>query len=65
MVEENQESFRIVKLAYDLGDIRLIDLLNQQRVLIDARSGYIDVLENVLEAEVDLERAAGTAFLLQ
>lgn len=40
VVGQNQESFQIVRLAYQLGELRLLDVLNQQRLLIDAQTAY-------------------------
>ncbi len=61
VITENQESFRIVKLSYDLGELRLVDLLNQQRVLIDTQMSYLGVQRDSMLALVDLERATGSA----
>jgi cobalt-zinc-cadmium efflux system outer membrane protein len=61
VISENQESFRIVRLSYDLGELRLIDLLNQQRVLIDTQISYLDVQRDSMLAAAELERALGTA----
>ena len=61
VITENQESFQIVKLSYDLGELRLVDLLNQQRVLIDTQMSYLEVQRDSMLALVDLERATGSA----
>ena len=63
VITENQESFQIVKLSYDLGELRLVDLLNQQRVLIDTQMSYLEVQRDSMLALVDLERAIGSAGL--
>ncbi len=63
VITENQESFQIVKLSYDLGELRLVDLLNQQRVLIDTQMSYLEVQRDSMLALVDLERATGSAGL--
>ena len=46
-----------------LGELRLVDLLNQQRVLIDTQMSYLEVQRDSMLALVDLERAIGSAGL--
>lgn len=59
VVGESQESFRIVRLAYDLGEMRLLDVVNQQRLLIEAQTSYLTAQRDYYVALVDLERAVG------
>jgi cobalt-zinc-cadmium efflux system outer membrane protein len=59
VVGESQESFRIVRLAYDLGEMRLLDVVNQQRLLIEAQTSYLTAQKDYYVALVDLERAVG------
>src|SRR5262245_18674354 len=42
VLQPYQESLKIIRLAYDLGDLRLLDVVNQQRVVIEAETSYID-----------------------
>jgi cobalt-zinc-cadmium efflux system outer membrane protein len=59
VLAESQESFRIIKLAYDLGEMRLLDVINQQRVLVEAQMSYAAAQQDYYSALVELERAIG------
>jgi outer membrane protein, heavy metal efflux system len=59
VLAESQESFRIVKLAYDLGEMRLLDVVNQQRLFVEAQLNYAAVQQDYYAALVELERAVG------
>jgi outer membrane protein, heavy metal efflux system len=59
VLAENQESFRIVKLAYDLGEMRLLDVINQQRLFVEAQMNYAAVQQDYYASLVELERAVG------
>ena len=59
VVGQNRESFQIVRLAYQLGELRLLDVINQQRILIDAQTGYAAAQRDYFIAVADLDRALG------
>ena len=42
VLQPNQESFQIVQLAYKLGELRLLDIINQQRIVIEAETSFVD-----------------------
>ena len=56
---QTQESFEIVRLAYQLGELRLLDVVNQQRILIDAQAAYAGAQRDYYVALADLGRAVG------
>lgn len=62
VVAETQESFRIVKLAYDLGEMRLLDVVTQQRLLMEAQMSYAAAQQDYYAALVEMERAIGKQF---
>ncbi len=59
VVRQSSENVRILRAAYDLGEIRLIDVINEQRRLIDVQRQYTDLLLQANLAAVEIERAAG------
>lgn len=59
VVGQNQESFQIVRLAYQLGELRLLDVINQQRILIDAQAAFSAAERDYYVAAADLDRALG------
>jgi outer membrane protein TolC len=59
VVEENRASLRIVQLAYNLGELRFLDIVNQQRVVVDAETSYVAAETELQSALADLELAAG------
>ena len=50
----------VVRGAYELGRGSLLDVIAEQRRFIDVEAGYTDVLKQVYDAAVDVERAVGT-----
>jgi cobalt-zinc-cadmium efflux system outer membrane protein len=54
-----QDNLRILRAAYTAGELRLFDVLTEQRRLIDTQRAYTDVLKEYYEALVELERAVG------
>lgn len=50
----------VVRQSYELGRGSLLDVIAEQRRFIDVESGYTDVLKQVYDAAVDVERAVGT-----
>jgi cobalt-zinc-cadmium efflux system outer membrane protein len=50
----------VVRQAYQLGRGSLLDVIAEQRRYIEVESGYTDVLKQVYEAAVEIERAVGT-----
>jgi cobalt-zinc-cadmium efflux system outer membrane protein len=59
VVEQNQDSFRIIQLGYNLGEMRLLDVVNQQRLLIDTQTTFVDAQAELSTAVVDLDTASG------
>ncbi|MBO0722564.1 MAG: TolC family protein, partial [Blastocatellia bacterium] len=57
---QSQESFRTIKLAYDLGEMRLLDLINQQHLLVDTQMNYAMARKDYYAAIIELERAIGS-----
>jgi cobalt-zinc-cadmium efflux system outer membrane protein len=51
----------VVRQAYDLGRGSLLDVVAEQRRYIEIENGYTDVLKQVYDAWVDIERAVGAA----
>jgi len=61
VIRPNQESFQIVQLAYRLGELRLLDIVNQQRVVVEAETNFADAQTELNAALADLELAIGVA----
>lgn len=59
VLEQNQASVRIVQLAYNLGELRFLDIVNQQRVLIEAETTFVNAQTELNAARADLENALG------
>ena len=49
-----------MRQAYQLGQLRLLDVLNEQRRLIDTELSYIDAQTELAETTADLERVVGS-----
>ena len=50
----------MIRQAYQLGRGSLLDVIAEQRRLIDVENGYTDALKQVYDAAVGIERAVGT-----
>jgi cobalt-zinc-cadmium efflux system outer membrane protein len=49
----------VIREAYKLGQLRLLDVLNEQRRLVDTQLAYIDAQADVARTWAEVERAAG------
>jgi outer membrane protein, heavy metal efflux system len=52
-----QQNLQTVRQAYQLGRIPLLEVIAEQRRLIDVETGYTDSLKQVYDAAVEIERA--------
>ncbi|MBI4469599.1 MAG: TolC family protein [Acidobacteria bacterium] len=62
VIGQSQENLRIIRGGYDLGELRLLDVINEQRRLIDTQKAYTEVLKEQYQAQVELTRAVGGPF---
>ena len=62
MLQPNQQSYQIVQLAYNLGEMRLLDIVNQQRVVVEAETSYADAEMELHAALAELDFAMGIRF---
>lgn len=56
---QSRENLEVVRASYSLGEARPLDLINEQRRLIDVQRAYTDVLKERYLTHVELERAVG------
>lgn len=59
VIGQAQENLRIIRAAHNLGELRVFDVINEQRRLIDTQKAYTEVLKEYYLALVELERAIG------
>ena len=59
VVEQSAKNLEVIRQAYQLGQLRLLDVLNEQRRLLDTELSYIDAKAELARAEAELARAAG------
>lgn len=55
-----RRNLEIVRQTHQLGRISLLDVIAEQRRYIDIENGYTEVLRQVYDAAVEIERAVGT-----
>jgi cobalt-zinc-cadmium efflux system outer membrane protein len=60
VMEQSEKNLGVMRQAYELGQLRLLDVLNEQRRLIDTELSYIDAQTELAEAAADLERVVGS-----
>jgi cobalt-zinc-cadmium efflux system outer membrane protein len=61
VVRQSQENLRVLRAAYGLGEIRLAEVITEQRRLIDTQRAYTDLLKEAFTAAVELERSVGAS----
>lgn len=59
VVGQSQENLRIVRGAYELGELRLLDVINEQRRVLETQRAYTELLRDANVALAELERAIG------
>ena len=59
VIDQSNKNLAVVREAYQLGQLRLIDVLNEQRRLNDSEFAYLDARVQVARALADLERLTG------
>jgi cobalt-zinc-cadmium efflux system outer membrane protein len=59
VLNQSEKNLEVIQQAYGLGQLRLLDVLNEQRRLLETRLAYIDSLSQLLRALAEVERAVG------
>ncbi|MEW5993101.1 MAG: TolC family protein [Candidatus Zixiibacteriota bacterium] len=59
VINQAQDNLRIIRDGYNLGELRVFDVINEQRRLADTQKAYTEVLKEYYLALVELERAIG------
>lgn len=59
VLNRSEQNVNIIRTAYTAGELRLFDVLNEQRRLVDTQRAYTDVLREYYVSVVELERAIG------
>lgn len=61
VIGQSETNLTVVRQAYQLGQLRLLDVLNEQRRLVDTELAYIDAKAELARSVVELERAIGAS----
>ncbi len=59
VVGQSARNLAVVREAYQLGQLRLLDVLNEQRRLTDNELAFLDARAQVARAFAELERTTG------
>lgn len=59
VIKQVQESVNTFRVSYELGEVQLIDLVQEQRRLVDTQKAFTDVLRELYVARATLEAAVG------
>jgi len=59
VIEPSEGSLTVIREAYRLGQLRMLDVLNEQRRIGDLQLSFIDAQSDAARALVELERAIG------
>lgn len=59
VINRSLDNLRIIQAAFNAGELRLFDVINEQRRLTDTQRTYTEVLRESYVSIVELERAVG------
>ena len=59
VVDPSTANLQVIREAYKLGQLRLLDVLNEQRRLVDTELAYIDAQADATRSWAEVERAIG------
>ncbi|MFP5205728.1 MAG: TolC family protein [Acidobacteriota bacterium] len=59
VMDPSSANLSVIRQAYKLGQLRLLDVLNEQRRLVDTQLAYIDAQADVARSWAEVERAVG------
>jgi cobalt-zinc-cadmium efflux system outer membrane protein len=59
VLDESEKNLTVIRQAYNLGQLRLLDVLNEQRRLLETQMTYIDAEAELARSRAELERAVG------
>jgi cobalt-zinc-cadmium efflux system outer membrane protein len=59
VLDPSTNNLSIIQEAYKLGQLRMLDVLNEQRRLVDAQLAYIDAQADTARSWAEIERAIG------
>ncbi len=59
VIEQSEKNLAVMRQAYTLGELRLLDILNEQRRLLDIELSYIDTQADLFRAYAELEQTVG------
>lgn len=59
VLRQAEKNLDVIRRGYELGQLRLLDVLNEQRRLLDTKLAAIDAKLDVRRALAELERASG------
>lgn len=59
VLEESRSNLSVIRKAYELGQLRLLDVLNEQRRLLETELSVIDSEAELARSVTELERIAG------
>jgi cobalt-zinc-cadmium efflux system outer membrane protein len=59
VLAESKQNLSVIRQAYNLGQLRLLDVLNEQRRLLETELSYIEAEADLARSHAELERAVG------
>ena len=59
VIGQSERNLEVVRQAYTLGQLRILDVINEQRRLIETQLAYLDAQSELLQSFADLERSVG------
>lgn len=59
VVAQSEQNLAVIRQAYTLGQLRVLDVLAEQRRVLDTQLSYVDAQTELAQSTAELERAMG------
>jgi cobalt-zinc-cadmium efflux system outer membrane protein len=59
VLDQSAANLNVIRESYKLGQLRLLDVINEQRRLVDSQMQFIDVQADAARTRAEVERAVG------
>ena len=59
VLSQSERNLAVARQAYPLGPLRILDVLHEQRRLIETHLAYLDAQSELFQSFAELERSVG------
>jgi len=59
LLNQSQQNLNAIRAAYEIGELRVFDLISEQRRSVEIQRSYVDALKELYLSRAEVERAIG------